>query len=743
MSNVNIQKWEVGKAIVKFFLPYAMKTLIDRALADVRDGLKPVHRRILFKLYDNKSFPDVERMKSLTVVGDVLTIHGHGDSSVYDAMAKLTEYNESQLHGYIDGEGAFGKKYSSASPADARYTFVRLSKFGMELFKDINKDIVKFIGEKEHRQPLVLPNSFPNILVKQTEGIAVGMSCYFPSFNLIEVCSATKEYIKNPEVDLTQYLQCPDFSSGGQIIYNKKELDNIINTGKGKLRIRSKYRYNPKSNTLEFYEIPHNTTSNTIIKKILDLIKDKATTDILDVKDATGFNKVTNKTELNIYIELKKNANVENVVAFLFKNTTLENPFTASMTCLVNYSPKVLNVKQVLFHWLEFRRECLINSIKHDLDKLNKELHGLKGLEKILLDIDKTISIIRTSKKQDITKNLSSYFNIDETQVNTVRKMLLEDINNDFIIEKIKPIKLLEEKIKNLTDKISDMSKIDEDIINELDRISKIYGQPRKTEILYDVEDLVLTEVIDDYNVMFTCSKDGYLKKIPLTSLRGAGEHLLKEDDYFISSYQGKNTDDVLVFTDVGNIYRLKAHKILDYKVSQLGLYLPSELGLKDESIVNVVTTGYDVKENILTVYENGFISRVNIEAYNLNTKVTKGNVNSKTIAVYKLVEDINLMLLSSEGKLLIFNTLGINPVNSKTAKGVKGMALTDDNVVVGAGINPNNNTELIVNTSKNALKLKIGNTVYYTGSRTNVGIFIYNCRQNKDRVLSMNVLPL
>jgi DNA gyrase/topoisomerase IV subunit A len=744
-KNINIEKWEMGKAIKSYYMPYAMKTIVDRALPDVRDGFKPIHRRILYKMFEMGIISIKERAKSVSIVGDVLEIHGHGDVSVYDALAKLTEQCESQLHPYIDGEGAFGKQYSTDKPSAMRYTFARLNSFTEnELMKDLNKGVVKFIGEKGHSQPLVLPNTYPNILVKQNEGIAVGMACNFPSFNLKEVCDGTIAYIKNPNVDLSDYLKAPDFSSGGELIYDEKEIKKIINEGKGKLKLRSKYRYDKESNCIEVYQIPYNTTANAIVAQISDIIKNGQFKDILDVREETGFNKETEREELLIAIDVKKNTDINKVMAYLFKNTNLEKAFSANMNCLVDYRPQVLGVKEILDNWLKFRRECIVNVVNFDLERKQKELHILKGLEKILLDIDKTIEIIRFSKKKDVIQKLSDYFKIDEIQVNSVLKMELGNINEEYIIKKIKDIKGLENEIENLKKYTLDEKAINKDIAKQLREVSDKYGKPRMTEIIYETEQqsIAVTEDIPNYNVMFFYTKEGYLKKIPLTSLRSSGEHKLKDGDEIIKVVQGQNTDEILVFTNIGNVYRLKAHKIEDGKTSNLGLYLPTELSLKGEKIVNIVVTSYADGESVLNFYKNGFIARVNIKAYQSNYAMLKGNLESEIIKTEKIVDDIDVMMITTEGKGLIFNTNEINTINSRNAKGVKGITLNGDIVVTNVILNPEDKMQLAITTSKKGtFNDKSSDCVYYKGSRGNVGVFLYNTRKTQDKVIKVEVL--
>jgi DNA gyrase/topoisomerase IV subunit A len=744
MKKNNIERWEMGKAIKSYYMPYAMKTIIDRALPDVRDGLKPIHRRIIYKMFDTGLSSKVPRAKCVSIVGDVLEIHGHGDSSVYDALSKLTEQHDGQLHPYIDGEGAFGKQYLTDKPSAMRYTFARLNAFSEEFIKDLNKNVVKFVGEKEHLQPLVLPVTFPNILIKQNEGIAVGMSCYFPSFNLEEIGKATIAYIKDPNVDLAKYILAPDFSTGGEIIYDEKEMRKIIDDGKGRLKVRCKYRYDKENNCIEIYQIPHNTTANAIIGQVTDMMKDgvKEVKDITDIRDETGFNKEIGKEELLITIDVKKNTDIEKLMSYLINKTTLSKYFTANLNCLVDYKPQVLGIKAILENWLVFRRECLSNALRFDIEKMEKQLHFLKGLEKVLLDIDKAIEIIRNSDEDEIVNKLCDFFKVDESQAVEIADMKLRFINKEYILNKIKSIKDLEELIKKQKSKVDNVKELNKDIIKQLEEIIKKYSKPRCTEILYDIKEISVTQEISNYNVMFFLTKEGYFKKIPLTSLKNSGEHKLKDGDSIIKSVQGQNTDEVLVFTNIGNVYRLKAHKVEDSKTSSLGLFLPSELNLVGEKIVNMVVTSYAEDENVLLFYKNGFIARVDIKAYQSSYSMLKGNVASEIKFVEKITDNIDLMLFSTEGKCLIFNTNEINTVNGRNVKGVKGMNLSSDNELIGLIINPVSKMKLSLTTNrKGTFELISDEYEYYKGSRGNIGVFIYNCRSNKDNLLNVEAI--
>ena len=414
---MEITKIEAGQHVKEAYIPYAMNTILDRALPDVRDGLKPIHRRILYAMHKNGLTYNKDRAKTGMAVSDTMKIHQHGDTSVSDAIALMTEQNETLLHPYIDGEGAFGKVYSKDKPSADRYTYCRLNKFSEEYFLDVDKGIIPMIGDdKDHLQPVVLTSSFPSILIKNNTGIACAEACVFPSFNLIEVCNTTIAYIENKNIDLLDYLLAPDFSSKGYIYYDKETLNKIYNTGQGTIKLRAKYSFDDKENCIEIHEIPYSTTVNDIVNKISKLMKQNKYKSITDIRDETGFNQKTQKEEMKIAIDVKKNTNIQILMTNLFQDTPLEMNYSINMNCLVNYEPKVLGIKQILDEWLKFRANCITKSLEYDLNKKKKELHLLQGLKQILLNVDKAIDIIKNSKEAEIINNLCIEFKIDDIQ---------------------------------------------------------------------------------------------------------------------------------------------------------------------------------------------------------------------------------------------------------------------------------------------------------------------------------------
>ena len=676
----NITKIEAGLHTKESYMPYAMSTILDRALPDVRDGMKPIHRRILYSMYHADIIHNKDRAKTTEPIAETMKIHHRGDTSILEALALMTEQNESLLHPYVDGEGAFGKVYSKDSPSAPRYTYCRLNKFSEEYFKDVNNGVIQLIGEdKKHLQPIVLSSSFPNILIKNNSGIACAEACNFPSFNLSEVCDTTIAYIKDKEINLLDTLKSMDFSTGGELIYNENELNKIYNVGQGSISLRSKYSYDKVNNCIDVYEIPYSTTVDTIISKITELTKrDSSFKDIIDVRDETGFNKKTNREEMKITIDVKKNTNINLLMKKLFKKTPLQSYFSANMNCLVDYKPRVLGIKQILDEWLKFRYECVNKGLEHNINTLSDKLHLFKGLEKALLDIDSVISIIRNSDTGDIAiEKLMKQFEIDNEQAEYIADIRLRNINKNYIINKIKDIETLEQNINDLKFQHDNKDEINKIIVEELERIKKTYGKPRKTEIVYDdmVDDESENQLIDDYNIRYYLTNDGYLKKIPLTSLRGASEHKLKEKDFIISEIDSINKSDLILLSDKGVAHKLKSHELPDTKISNQGDYINNIIDLdKDEKIIYMISTtnysGY-----LLIAFKNGKIAKINLSSYATKTNRSKlinaYSTDSKIVNMLHLEKDIDLLCKSSINKVLIINTEQIAVKSSKMSVGV------------------------------------------------------------------------
>ncbi len=670
----NTIKIEASEHVKKSYMKYAMTTIIDRALPDVRDGLKPVHRRILSAMKKKGLTYEKPRAKSSEPVSETMKIHHHGDSSVYDALCLMTEQNESLLHPLIDGEGSFGKVYSTDSPSAFRYTFCRLNKFTNEFFNDINKDVVTMIGEdKEHLQPVVLPVSYPSILIKPNVGMAVGEACSFGSFNLSEVIDATILYLKNKNIDLLNIIKAPDFSSGGELIYNENELRKIYETGRGKVTLRSKYTYDKENNCIDIYEIPYSTTVEKIVSRISELMKTSEFKEIIDVRDETGYNIEKDKDELRITIDIKKNTNVELLISKLFKKSPLENSFSFNMNCLVNFKPKVLGIKEILDEWLLFRIECIRKATLYDIKSKEKELHVLLGLEKVLLDIDKAIEIIRLSEEDEVINKLISYFDIDSYQAEYVSNIKLRNINKDYIIRQIRDIKTLKDKLDELKSIVDDDKKIKNIIESQLLKIKKEYSKPRKTEIVYEdkTKEISADEFIEDYSCNIIYTKENYLKK----TLRYSDAQKVKDGDEVISMIQTSNKGEVILFSDKQNAYKLQINDLDSKKSSALGLYIPSLINLnKDENIIGCIATN-NYKGFAIITYENGKIHKLPIEAFRTSTKrsmLKNTLIDSPIASIIQIAKDTDIYLESNQNKAIVINTSNINEKASRSSQGVQ-----------------------------------------------------------------------
>lgn len=678
----NVTKIEVDKQITESYMTYAMSTILDRALPDIRDGMKPVHRRTLYSMYKRGIIHNKPRAKSSEPVSETMKIHHHGDGSIYEALALMTEQNETLLHPFIDGEGAFGKVYSKDSPSAMRYTFCRLNKFTEELFNDIKKDVVKFIGEdKEHLQPEVLPCAYPSILIKSNNGIAVGEACNFGSFNLSEVIDTTIAYMKNKDIDIIDHLIAPDFSTGSQFIYNKDELEKIYNTGKGSVKLRSKYKVDKKNNCIEVYEIPFNTTVNDIVSTITNLMKQNDFKDILDIRDETGYNKETEREELKITIDIKKNTNINLLMTKLLKKSPLEKMFSFNMNCLVNYEPKVVSIKEILKEWLLFRKDCLKKSLAYDLKEDKKQLHFLEGLEKVLLDIDKAIEIIRKTKEDTIIKTLCNYFKIDEIQANSITNMRLRNINKDYILKQINNKNKLDNKVKTTEYQLNNDKELNKIIIADLERVKNTYGKSRKTEIIYEDTTAKITkdDLIEDYSCNIVFTKENYLRK----TLRYSEAQKVKDGDIVISMIQTSNKGEVILISNLGNAYKLQISDLTSKQPSTLGDYIPSLISLEEGEIIIGCLATNDFKGYSIITYENGKVAKINLESYKTSTKRSKlANslyLDSKVISIIQANDDIDLYLVSSQDKALIINTKNINSKNARNTQGIQVMSSNKD----------------------------------------------------------------
>ncbi|MEG2720322.1 MAG: DNA gyrase subunit A, partial [Oscillospiraceae bacterium] len=558
------------------YMPYAMSVIMSRAIPEI-DGFKPSHRKLLYTMY-KMGLINGGRIKSANIVGATMQLNPHGDGPIYETMVRLAKGNESLLYPYVDSKGNFGKSYSkNMAYAASRYTEAKLEQIAIELFRDIDKDTVDFVDNYDGRmkEPTLLPVTFPSILVNATIGIAVGMASSICSFNLKEICDTTKELIKNPDFDIMETLKAPDFIGGGQILYDEQTMRNIFATGRGGFKIRAKYTYDKNSNCIDIIEIPPTTTSEAIIDKIIDKVKNGTAREISDVRDETD------KSGLKITIDLKRGTDVEKVMQKLYKSTPLEDSFGCNFNVLIAGMPQVLGVKDLLLEWIAYRTECVHRRVYFDLSKAKDKLHLLEGLQKILLDIDKAITIIRkTDEETEVIPNLMIGFGIDKIQAEYVAEIKLRHLNREYILKRTKDVEQLIKDIEDMEDILSSKTRIKKIIINELDNVVEKYNKPRRSEIIYasEIEEFNEIEEIPDYPVNLFFTKEGYFKKITPLSLRMSGEQKLKDGDTIIRAVEATNNTDLLFFTNNCQVYKANASDFDDTKTSVLGDYVPSKL---------------------------------------------------------------------------------------------------------------------------------------------------------------------
>lgn len=658
------------------YMPYAMSVIVSRAIPEI-DGFKPAHRKLLYTMY-KMGLLKGNRTKSANVVGQTMKLNPHGDQTIYDTLVRLTRGNAALLHPYIDSKGNMGKQYSrDMQYAAPRYTEVRLDAFAAEIFGGIEHDVVDFTPNYDGtmEEPTLLPASFPSILVNANQGIAVGMASNICSFNLAEVCAATINYINDPATDILRVMPAPDFPGGGEIVYNLEDMRKIYDTGRGGFRIRSKYRIDKKNNLIEIYEIPYSTTAEAIIDAIVDLVKTGKIKDINDVRDETDLN------GLKITIDCKRNTDYEVLLARLYKMTPMESSFSCNFNVLINGSPRVLGVKNLIAEWLVFRRLCVRREKTHELTEKEQRLHLLQGLEKILLDIDKAIAIIRqTEEEAQVVPNLCKGFSIDQTQAEYVAEIRLRQLNREYILKRTKDIAQLEKEIAELTKILTNPRLLDKLIVADLERIADKYGQERRTTLVddEDIPEISQESLIEDYNLKVFLTNDGYLKKIALTSLRSAGDLKVKDDDYIIQEYDGTNRSLLFVFTTKANCYRISLHELEDNKPSDLGNYLANVLGFeKDENSFFILLQDKNEQDTfsgeILIAFEDGRISRIPMSEYETKTRRTKlvkaFNPNSKPIGGVYLPEGSGaqeVVLMNDLHQVLLLSTDLLTAVNAR-----------------------------------------------------------------------------
>jgi len=675
-KNPIIENQNITDTLEQNYMPYAMSVIISRAIPEI-DGFKPSHRKLLYTMY-KMGLLNGSRTKSANVVGQTMKLNPHGDAAIYETMVRLTEGHMALLHPLVDSKGNFGRQYSrDMAYAASRYTEVKLSGVCSEIFGDIDKNTVNFVDNYDGslKEPSLLPVSFPNVLVNPNQGIAVGMASNICSFNLNEICATTVKVMKNPEADLLDVLKAPDFSTGGDIIYNADEMREIYKTGRGSFKIRAKYSFDKKSNCIDISEIPYTTTVEAIIEKIIELIKAGKLKEVSDIRDETDLK------GLKITIDLKKGTDPGKLMEKLYKMTPLQDSFGCNFNVLVEGSPMVLGVADILCEWLRFRKSCIKRAIQYDIDKKSSKLHLLKGLELILLDIDKAIKIVRETPEDSlVVPNLMKGFKIDEIQAEFVAEIKLRNLNKDYIVKKISEIEALEKELKELKETLEDNKKIEKIIEKQLKEISKKYGSERKSGIIFDNEIINIEEesIIEDYKIRIFRTKQNYIKKISLVSLRTSGEQRVKEGDEIIQEIETSNRADLLAFSTSGEVYKAKLHEIPDCKASQLGEYMPNLFAMKEnESIVGIIVTE-NYLGNIMFCFENGKIAKVELKGYEtkLNRKKLSNaySLASPLVKIIHLTEEGDYVVKSSIDKVLVFNTESIAVKTTKNTQGVQVM---------------------------------------------------------------------
>ena len=660
------------------YMPYAMSVIVSRAIPEI-DGFKPSHRKLLYTMY-RMGLLTGARTKSANIVGSTMKLNPHGDGPIYDTMVRLSKGYGALLTPFVDSKGNFGKVFSrDMAYAASRYTEAKLAPICAELFRDIDKDTVDFVDSYDGsmKEPSLLPTAFPNVLVSANLGIAVGMASNLCGFNLAEVCRATIEYLRDPEADLLGVMPAPDFPTGGELLYDRAEMEEIYRTGRGSFRVRAKWRYDKANNIIEIFEIPYTTTSEAVIDKVAELVKAGRLKEIADMRDETDL------SGLKLAVDLKRGADPDRVMQRLFRMTTLEDPFSCNFNVLIAGMPRVLGVREILEEWVAWRSEAVRRRVHFELTRKKDRLHLLKGLGKILLDIDKAIAIIRnTESDAEVVPNLMIGFGIDEVQAEFVAEIKLRNINKEYILRQIKDTEELEKEIEDLEDILKKRSRIHSIIRQELEKIIKQYGAPRKTTLIYkdELAEEPEEETIPDYPVTVFLSRHGYLKKITAQSLRMSGEQKYKEEDGLLLSFEAMNRSELLVFTDRCQVYKTKLSDFEDGRASTLGTFLPTKLQMDEgENVFTVVDPG-DYGGSILFVFENGKAARVGLSAYatKTNRKRLTGAYSDRSPikAILPFAGETDAVVYSTEGRALILNTAQLTEKATRDSQGVQVMTL-------------------------------------------------------------------
>ncbi len=655
------------------FMPYAMSVIISRAIPEI-DGFKPSHRKLLYTMY-NMGLLKGSTIKSANIVGRTMQLNPHGDAAIYETMVRLSEGNEALLHPYVKSKGSFGKAYSrDMQCAAARYTEAKLAPIAEELFVDIDKDTVDFVDNYDAtmKEPVLFPVTFPSILVNANMGIAAGMASNICPFNLREVCETTIAYIKDNDINVADTLLAPDFPIGGELLYNRAEMEKIYETGRGSFKVRGTYVYDKSNNCIDIKSIPPTTTTEAIIEKVIDLVKLKKVTEINDIRDETDLG------GLQITIDLKRGVDPEKLMKKLFKMTPLQDSFSCNFNILIASSPMVLGVKDIIAEWVAFRTECVRRRVYFKLEKAKSKLHLLKGMEKILLDIDKAIKIVRETKEEkEVVPNLMIGFGIDEIQAEYVAEIKLRHLNREYILKRLDEIEGLEKEIEDMQSILDSKARVKKIIVKELEDVIKKYGKDRVTQIVSaeQEEEFNEAEVIDDSPVTLFFTKDGYFKKITPQSLRMSGEQKLKEGDEITQTIESSNDKDLLFFTTNGQVYKSRVIDFADGKASVLGDFVGGKLGYDEgeQSLYMIDTKDYS--GFVIFVFDNGRVAKVPLKSYETKTnrkKLIKAYcVKYKLHTIMHFTEDCDILLKSTNGRMLLVNTASVPAKATKDNGGI------------------------------------------------------------------------
>ena len=704
----------ITETIEKNYMPYVMSVIVSRAIPEI-DGLKPSHRKLLYAMYEMGLLKG-NFTKSAKIVGDTMKYNPHGDASIYETMVRLTRGNETLLHPLIDSKGSFGKQYSSNTVASAsRYTEAKLAPICQELFGGIEKNAVDMVDNYDAtlKEPVLLPTTFPNILVMPNMGIAVGMASNICSFNLGEVCDGTIAMLRKPRLPLDKLMElikAPDFPGGGAILYDEEEMKRIYTTGSGSVRMRARYVFDKENSCIEVIQIPYSTTIEAIIAKLTVLYKEgkiKEVTDFRDEIDLNGF---------KLTIDVRRGTDPDKLMAKLFKLTPLEDSFRCNFNVLINSTPRTMGVQEILQEWIQFRLQCVRRELKFDLKKRKEKLHLLLGLGKILLDIDKAIRIIRkTEKESQVVPNLMKGFDIDEIQANYIAEIKLRYLNREYIINRLAEIEDLQKEIADMEETLKDELKQKALIIAQLTEVKKKYGQPRRSQIVSagTIKEYKEEEHIENYPARFVLSREGYFKKITFRSLQGNDEQSFKEDDEQLYLVDGQNTDNFIFLTNQQQLYRAKAEDFDTTKASALGDYLPVKLKMDpdEKPILMNIQNKYPAKENIVLIFENGKGVRISVSNYEITgnrRKITSAySKNSPVVAAFYEKSPMEIMITSSDGRAILIKSSLIPVMATRTSGGVTLMSMKKGVKVVSATADPTK----IPEDAKGLKKIKIPTT--------------------------------